>query len=239
MKSLLILDTETNGLGDDAVAIEVGAVLWSVEHRSMLTAYSALLPAEHNAALGVNRIPVETLPRPASRGERHGHWDVVEWMLEAADCWTAWHADFDVHFLEPINAETRPRFCAMDDLDWSAVGYPKDGSKSLISVALWHHCGVASAHRALDDCLLLARLLEAVARDWSPPEAFDRWLDKGLARGTAPRARFVSLAPFEEKETVKAAGFKWNEPGFERQWSKVLPVEEAKALPFRVRQVEL
>ena len=47
---------------------------------------------------------------------------------------------------------------------------------------------------------------------------------------------FISLAPYEQKEIVKSRGFEWNSL-VAKQWSKIMPPEDASTLPFVVREV--
>ena len=55
MKRILIVDVETTGVdaAKDRV-IELGFVLWSVEHRCILEAYSSLISHHENPAEAVN-----------------------------------------------------------------------------------------------------------------------------------------------------------------------------------------
>ncbi|MFN9630218.1 MAG: 3'-5' exonuclease, partial [Cyanobacteriota bacterium] len=58
MERLLILDTETTALHpDEGDCIEVGAVLFHVPTRSVLTQVSFLLPCPMNGAEAINGIP--------------------------------------------------------------------------------------------------------------------------------------------------------------------------------------
>lgn len=109
---------------------------------------------------------------------------------------------------------------------WPKVG----GGESLVVTDLAHGVAVTSAHRAIHDCLLLARLFEAVTD-------IDERLAIALARSRQPKARFVSLAPFAQKEVVKEHGFKWD--GAAKEWWRVMPIQDAANLPFRTRQEPL
>ncbi|MBJ7363492.1 MAG: 3'-5' exonuclease, partial [Synechococcus sp. SupBloom_Metag_053] len=66
-KQLLIIDVETTGLEPDLFeCLEVGAILFSVPHRSVLSQLSFLLPVSANPAVAVNGInPLATQePQP-------------------------------------------------------------------------------------------------------------------------------------------------------------------------------
>jgi DNA polymerase-3 subunit epsilon len=62
-------------------------------------------------------------------------------------------------------------------------------------------------HRALNDCLLIAAL-------------FDRAddLQSLFEFAMRPKAMFVALVSYDDRDLAKKAGFRWNEPGYERMW---------------------
>lgn len=223
MKRLLILDTETTGL-DPKVdqAIEVGAVLWSVEHRTVLSCFSALIEANGNAAEAVNGIPsaallnIEKAPKV---------WQAVEEWGRTANAVVAHNADFDRSFV--------PRECALHDLPWICscddIQWPRaSDSRSLVALALAHGVGVSYAHRALTDCLLLARLLERCAELGHDVAAM-------LARGLRPKATFAANVTYETNHLAKAAGFRWDPQA--RRWWRKMAIEDVTSLPFKVRQI--
>lgn len=60
-KTLLIVDTETTGFTPaEGVCIEVGAILFHVPTRAILTQVSFLLPCQTNPVQDLNRIAPET-----------------------------------------------------------------------------------------------------------------------------------------------------------------------------------
>jgi DNA polymerase-3 subunit epsilon len=225
IRTVVIVDTETSGLSPatDHV-IELGYVLWSVEHRCMLEVFSGLLPCATNAAEAVNGIPQAALP---SEGEEwQDTWDLLDGAICRADAVCAHQADFDRAFCERHVKTDKPWICTRED-----VRFPRAGTgTSLIATALAHGVAVVAAHRAINDCLTLVRLFEAV------PDIAER-LEAGLAHAMLPKVRLMSLAPYEERETVKAHGFKWL-PEL-KIWVRTMAVQDAAALPFRTRQVEL
>jgi DNA polymerase-3 subunit epsilon len=97
-----------------------------------------------------------------------------------------------------------------------------------VSIALAHGVAVTSAHRAINDCLLLARLLERVDED------VDDLLHLALQRASRPKAEFIARTAYKDKDLVKAAGFHWNGT----VWSRYMAVEDAEKLPFDVVTVE-
>ena len=80
----------------------------------------------------------------------------------------------------------------------------------------------------MSDVDTLARLLTRVAEKTNLQELF--------ALAIRPRKRYVSLAPYEQKDVVKAHGFSWNEP-VAKQWSREMVPEDVEKLPFKVREV--
>jgi len=58
-----------------------------------------------------------------------------------------------------------------------------------------------------------------------------------VARADRPRGRFISLASYDEKETVKANGFRWDSA--RKEWWRVMAIEDVNALPFRCVREEL
>jgi DNA polymerase III subunit epsilon len=222
----LILDTETSGLEDDAPVIEVGAILYSVENQCTLQELSTLLPALTNAAESINRIKLGALSEIELTRSVSFALETLFAMSKAADVYVAHNAEFDnkkvcgdTRFL-PL--ASRPWLCTMADFKWP-LATKEQGS--LINIALDHGIGVASAHRALADCRLIAAL-------------FDRMEDLPSMFQTAmrPKALFQALVPFERKDEAKAAGFKWN--GTDKTWTRQMAIDDAATLAFPVRRLE-
>ncbi|MFA9271558.1 MAG: hypothetical protein ACEQSX_12515 [Baekduiaceae bacterium] len=162
MNTLLLLDVETGGL-DPATdhLLEVGLVLWSVPHRSTIATASWLVRAPANKAEHVNGI------RPALLAEgREREWVVgrAQAWAEHADAVAAHNAEFDRAWLPDLG---KPWICTCFDVEWPgralAGGIERERERpgqSLVALCLAHGVGVASAHRAITDCLLIASLLE-------------------------------------------------------------------------------
>lgn len=234
MKNVLILDLETSGLDPhtDSV-IEVGHVLWSVEHRTIVECFSSLMSAESNDAQPFNDIPIE-----AARGcDRDIAWEILANGARAADVVLAHQADFDRAFVEAEPGKVSgnelglfetlqpllslPWVCTIEDFVW-----PRDdlAARSLVAIALAHGVAVMSAHRSINDCLLLSRLLERLG-----DEVDDR-LHLALQRAMRPKERFIARTAYRDKDLVKAAGFHWNGT----VWHRRMAVEDAQKLPFEV-----
>lgn len=226
--TILILDTETTGLdaATDRV-VEVACIRYSLTHATVLRSYSSLIRGESNAAEAINRIPTAALmdaPEPARV------WAAVASLADGADCVVAHNADFDRGFCAAAGVSMAyhiaqmPWVCSRSQMEWPRG---KQGD-SLVNLTLAHGLGVATAHRAMADCDMLARLFTRVA---------EMGVDLGamVARGMRPSAVFVALAPYEQKDVVKAAGFSWD--GERKEWRRRMAVEDVAGLPFRVREV--
>lgn len=245
MKTIAILDTETTDVDPSkGHLLEVACVLWSVEHRAVIEARSWLLEnakLEANPAIAVNGIA------PALLVHGYSRWNLEEGLEELTkyvDAFTAWNADFDRAWIAehlPKALGSQPWFDAMD-LEW-----PRSSeSRSLVATALAHGVGVVDAHRALTDCLTVARLFERVAEmklaepddhtdDRNVRSAFDVW----LARALRPKVHVeVADKGFDEARNtlVKAHGFRW-EPAPVKAWRRKMFAEDAEKLPFRVVEV--
>jgi DNA polymerase III subunit epsilon len=221
----LILDTETSGLEDNAPVIEVGAILYSVDSQCSLQEMSTLLPATENTAESINRIKTSALDEIALTRSVSPAMELLFAMSKSADVYVAHNADFDSKRIfgntDILPLASLPWVCTMSDFKWPLATREQG---SLINIALDHGIGVASAHRALTDCRLIAAL-------------FDRMVDLLAMFQVAMRAKglFQALVPFERKDEAKAAGFKWN--GSDKTWTRQMAIEDAAALGFPVRQI--
>jgi DNA polymerase-3 subunit epsilon len=197
--------------------IEIGMILYSITNKTTLMQFSSLLPSidNTNPAESINHISPDAL------NETRGLLPMVGLTLESemireADVIVAHNAEFDQSFF-PI---PKPWVCTKDDFLWPLA---KPGS-SLVNIALAHGIGVSSAHRALTDCQLIARLFDITS---DLPAAFERAM--------RPKATFLSLAPFSDKDRVKAAGFVWKAET--KQWLRSMAIEDAHELGFPVKQL--
>lgn len=223
MKTVLLLDVETDGLDDSAKCIEVAVALFDLEHAAITRSYSTLIQATSNAAQALNGIDPALLANATST---QAAWSAVSRFAERADVVVAHNASFDRRFVPANTTGTLRWICTMSDVIWPRQTRVCD---SLIGLALAHGVGVASAHRAFSDVDLLARLLNRCKDLGSDIEAM-------LARGLRPKAGFEAIVPFERKDEAKDAGFKWNEAG-DRRWTRIMAIEDALQLPFEVRQI--
>jgi len=222
---LLILDTETTGLDPDQhQCIEVGAVLFDVPHRAVLSQISFLLPCAHNPAQAINGIDplVSRLPQPWRQALQ-----CFEAMLEAADAVLAHNAAFDRQWFGrgELPAIHKPWLCSMEDLRWPPERLLR-ANPSVRDLALAYGVPVWAAHRALTDCIYLVQVFERC------PE-----LEGLLQAGLEPRRLYRARLSYEERHKAREAGFRWNEP-ISGAWSRRLSEREAALLSFPVVAVD-
>jgi DNA polymerase-3 subunit epsilon len=236
VNQVLIIDTETTALEQDkGQVIEVGAIFYSVKHQTTIQQISFLLPAEDNPAECINCIKPTPLAELVPEDVQMGL-SMLDDMARKAEVVVAHNADFDSKWfgcerngkvvlppLVNLNKEPLPWVCTCQDFKWPRQTRP---GQSLVDLALAHGIGVATAHRALTDCQLIAAL-------------FDRMdnLQAMFARALRPKAHFIAQVFYEDRELAKQAGFKWFSQT--RTWERTMAVEDTQALPFQVRQVLL
>lgn len=226
---LAILDCETSSLDPETGhLLEVAIVDWSATHCTTLRSYAAVCAAPSNEAEAVNGISPALLTSGLLNPREQVVRSVVT-LASKADAVLAWKADFDRAWLPELHDKVW--------LDAMDIAWPRaSSSRSLVAVALAHGVGVASAHRALDDVALLARLLERVAEGGADLPAL-------LARAARPKVLVVAETPppwkmAEEewarlKGLLKESGFRFDSAA--KAWSRKMPPEDVPALPFPAR----
>ncbi|UPH90311.1 3'-5' exonuclease [Synechococcus sp. NB0720_010] len=222
---LLILDTETTGLSPaEHRCIEVGAVLFSVPDRSVLSQVSFLMPCTSNAAEAVNGIAPALTQRPQP-------WQAglacFEAMVEAADVLLAHNAAFDQQWfgLGSLPALSKPWLCSMEDIRWPQERQLRS-TPSVRDLALAYGVPVWAAHRALTDCIYLAQVFERCED-----------LEDLLLQAMEPRRLYRARLSYEERHKAREAGFRWNQP-VSGAWSRRLSEREVALLPFPVVPVD-
>lgn len=208
---LLIIDTETTGLkpSDGCIAIEVGAILYSVPFRTPLQSISFLIPTGTNAASHINGIDplITQIEQP---------WEsalsTFYKMAESADYALAHNADFDRQWfgMDRLPALDLKWICSLADFDWGDLP-----GRSLRDLALAHGIAVMpEVHRALPDCQLLSNILGK--RDD---------LEELIKTALLPRLTYRAIVSFKDKDQAKSRGFRWNPD--KKHWLKNLTSEEA------------
>jgi len=224
LERLLILDTETTALHpNDGDCIEVGAVLFHVSTRSVLTQVSFLLPCHVNGAEAINGIPagVSQLEQPWREAL-----SCFLAMVAAADAILAHNAAFDRQWFGrgALPALNKPWICSMDDISWPPERRLR-AAPSVRDLAVAHGVPVWAAHRALTDCTYLVQVLERCDD-----------LEGLLRLACEPRRLYRAQLSYSERHQAKEAGFRWNDP-VAGAWTKRLSEREASTLPFSVQPV--
>lgn len=216
---LLIVDTETTGIETDSSSLcEIGAVLFSLPHRSVLQQVSFLLPITENQAAGINGIAPEVtqLEQPVQQAT-----ELFLAMARRADVAVAHNAAFDRSWIEPLlQSEGLPWVCSCEGMRWPGIRR----NPSLTELALAHGVPVWAAHRALTDCIYLAQVFERHGD-----------MEARIAEALEPRSEVVALVSYGQREQAKAAGFRWDPAA--KHWSRQCSQSEIDALPFRVMAV--
>jgi len=221
MKYICVLDTETTGLdASKGSVLEVAAVLYHIDTRSIISQASTLCYAEENPAFEVNRIAVESVKNTPPKIEAHAKLLIREMMMEA-DAIVAHNAPFDKKWIETIvdfqeASLNTPWICTKSDVIWPV--------RKGIPLNLIHICAdlgvpITSAHRALSDCLLLVNAIECI-------EDIEYFLDKS-GKG---RIIYHAEISYEQRQIVKDAGFQWDNA--KKVWHAKLTPEIAATMPF-------
>jgi DNA polymerase-3 subunit epsilon len=205
-----------------ARTIEVGCVLFDIAHATPIASFASLFYAPTNDAEKINHISTLLL---ADYAQVIDGWGTVRALAESADAILAHSAQFDRGFVPVDLRDSKPWICTKDDLEWPRATKP---GQSLVTLALDHGLGVATAHRALADCDLIARLLSRAAEFGTDLPAF-------LARGLRPKATYQALVSYDDRELAKAAGFSWD--GTSRRWTRRMCAEDTASMPFPMREV--
>lgn len=226
MKTVLLLDTETDGVNHKVHRIiEVATILYSLEFATPITSFAALLPGENNDAESANGIPPGVLKYASARAMTAA---VVDDLISSCDAIVAHSASFDRYFMQDviedwgISIEYKPWICTMRDVDWPK----KTKHRNLSSIALAHGVPLVAAHRALTDVDILARLLTRVSETGTDIEEL-------MVRAMRPKVLVEALVDYDDRHLAYAHGFDWDP--VKRQHLRELPEEDIDELPFKCK----
>lgn len=224
MKYVAILDTETTSLEPPPAgqAIEVAVMLYDVQIAQPVASFASLIRSGSNEAEHINGIPAAML---VDAREADEVWRAVRWVVEPAEALIAHRAEFDQQFVPDLE---KPWVCSKVDLEYPG----RLRGDHLVQLALGLGLGVASAHRAMADVDTLARILTRLAEKGVDLEAM-------IVRGMRPKVLFYAMVSYEMRQVAKDHGFLWNEAKHGKNWYRHMPPEDAEALPFRVRRVQV
>jgi len=224
--TLLITDTETTGIepSEGHVTIEVAIVVFSIKTASIIECFSSLIKHPTNAAQSINRISPESLAEAACASYVWGQVNdcIQSYTHQAA--FLAHRAEFDKKFYRADIAAKHPWICSKFDIDWPR-GTP---GASLVELALAHDIPVHANHRALTDCLLLAKILERAA-ELGPQDGIG--LAGMIALAMRPKTKVQALVSFADKQKAKDAGFGWDG----KIWSKNIATVDLEHMIFNFK----
>jgi len=225
---LAIIDTETNGLDPDTCQIlEIGCVLYDVDSHAILSQYSDIVDdATENAVEAINGIAPALLP--LGRPPIYVLGRVGE-LVFRADLIVAHNASFDRGFMDAMQRRflglpvlNRPWLCTLEDVE-----FPIKSGRKLIEIAVAHGVPITDAHRALPDCVTLAKIFfrcHELGHD--VPEM--------IRRGLRPKVTLQGKHAFGQNDRAREAGFSW--VGDKKAWLKRVAAEDETAflasLPF-------
>ncbi len=228
---VLIVDLETTE-GDRHLVNELGTVLYSVKHKTIIGCHSHLLnypdselPTEENT---ISQIPQAAIakwgvhPLPLMIGKR-----------ELVSPFAVFPSD--VEFVIAHNTDHEKQYIELEDDEWLCTYrdfelFPNDdyvGKRDLFSMAITNGVGISQGHRAIYDCLLIAEIFNRrpnLAQDFTfaqiphieviaPMDAelpdgwkWDRYRRGWFSRGTPdPTNGLFSLG--ERVEAIALAGY--------------------------------
>lgn len=202
MTLVLGIDFETTGLSPDKCEItEVGAVLWNWEKKKPVAVYNTLVRIHGDLSeeiIKLTGIEPDDLKSANAVSLDDAMWN-LDSMMRQSDYIMAHNAQFDKGFAVEAFMSTelvlpeRQWLCSREDIQ-----YPKHcKSRSLTYLAADHGFINPFAHRALFDVLTMFKVAGS----------YD--LDEIVKVNASPTVVLRSLAPFEDKDKVKSAGFHW------------------------------
>jgi DNA polymerase III subunit epsilon len=225
--NLLIIDTETTGLDPNIhQVIEVGAILYSVEHRAAIQQVSTLIECFENPAQHVNGIdPGLTQISP------HGSclWTISH-MAARAEYIVAHNADFDRQWFS--KAPLRPLLNHLGEyLPWlDTMDMPFPGSEpgsNLVKLALSQGVPVVSAHRALTDCQLIASIFSKQSN-----------LEELIKIAAQPRRVVKALVSYQDRTLAYNTGFKFDRL-IPRAWARKMTEAEIESFDTKLFDIEV
>lgn len=158
MDTITIIDLETTGLDPNVhEVIEFAAILYDLNDVCIVAQASYLFPVKANYAYNINGIKEETTRHGAFI--RSGH-DYVMDLIDYSDVLVAHNISFDKSW---FNGKTLPKvsdkiwLCTQKDFIYT----PEFDNYKLTTIADAHGIGINNAHRALDDCRLIADIINS------------------------------------------------------------------------------
>lgn len=214
IKTVTIIDLETTALEpSDGCIIELGAILYSVEHQATINQFSCLFPVSENPKEEINNISAGLARKSCGFGYLL---DVLDQhFVPTSEYFVAHGAAFDRRWFRDLwsevgdNTISLPWLCTYEDFIWPHNPKPTN----LINTAVNHGVTVTAAHRALTDCQLIASLFDR-ATD------LQGLFEVAISRANDPWEVILAKVCYQERERPKAQGFNWNRDYAPDLWSK-------------------
>ena len=223
MNKILILDTETTGLDPkkDSI-IEVAAILVDLNHKRIECQRSGLIYAltnqESEIITGISQLMLDGV-----KSAFDDPFNSIKIMAEQSTCIVAHNAEFDKGFVEAKGIVLNDKnnsplewICSYRDISYDI----ETENKKLSTLAEAYEVKSDGAHRALADVTMLAHILFKVPN-------IEEQVFSAIENKKKPEIKIISLAPFEMKEDVKKAGFRWN-PQDKTWWKNIRAANESE-----------
>jgi DNA polymerase-3 subunit epsilon len=216
INNLLIIDTETTGLSPEqgSELIEVGAILYNVPLRCILTQVSTLLPVKVIGQEETHKISLK-MANSVNHNVLIASNLLLGELVKNADYAIAHNAAFDKQF---FSAGCLQWLCTYEDFRF--IPYKPS---SLINLALHHGIAIKSAHRALPDCGLIAEIL-------SKRDDLEELIANAIARANSPKVLVRALVDYNNRDKAKQAKFEWD--GDSKSWRKEVKECDLENLVF-------
>jgi len=225
--NVLIIDTETTGLKPDkgAELIEIGAILYNVEHRAILAQISTVLPVEVVGQEDVHGISWTTA-RSLPLNLQSQACNLISEYGDYADYNVAHNAAFDKSFTDYFLTKhlRKDWLCTYEDFDFAP-----HKKQNLVTLALAHGIAVKSAHRALNDCSLIAEI-------FSKRSDLEQLIEAAIIRAKSPKVWVRALVEYADKDKAKAERFEWRKES--RDWRKLMKACDLETLDFKWEVIE-
>jgi len=210
-----LVDTETTGLDhsqDEVIEFAGIAFTYSTDGtlQEAISSFSQL--REPSVPLSADTVRITGINGGMLKGKVLDK-VALDSFIEVADLIVAHNAGFDRPFCEQLSDSFRhkPWACSATEVDWAGLGF--DGAKLtyLVSHSGWFY----EAHRALDDCNALSRVLATPLSGSAIQSPFQQLLSS--ARETKTRLSFA--APYPLRASLRKRGFRWKasdqlQPGY-------------------------
>lgn len=182
--SILVFDTETTGLGQDAKIIQFSGIRYRIletglKAERMMDLYINPKEPLSDKIINLTGITDQILKHAKTENvEASGIYS----FLESADLWAAYNCSFDLRMLDQMSARTgisyNPRPC-IDVLEMVRDFFSKDqfGSRSLSSVfGYLYPDSEVQFHSSIDDALATAKVMVRLMRE------YQNWEPDGISR---------------------------------------------------------